>query len=29
MDPGESYDLLLMALAKSTAISVDEGDETG
>ena len=29
VNPGESYDPLLMALVKSTSISVDEGDETG
>ena len=29
VNPGESYDPLLMWLLKSTSISVDEGEETG
>ena len=29
VNPGESYDPLLIALVKSTSISVDEGKETG
>ena len=29
MNPGESYDPLLMSLVKSTSIIVDEGEETG
>jgi hypothetical protein len=29
MNPGENYDPLLMSLAKSTSIIVDEGEETG
>ena len=29
MNPGKSYDPLLMSLIKSTSISVDEGEETG
>ena len=28
VNPGESYDSLLMSLVKSTSISVDEGEET-
>ena len=29
VNPGESYDPLLMSLVKFTSISVDEGEETG
>jgi hypothetical protein len=29
VNQGESYDPLLMALVKSTSISVGEGEETG
>jgi hypothetical protein len=29
VNPGESYDPLLMSFIKSTSISVDEGMETG
>ena len=28
MNPGDSYDPLLMSLVKSTSIRVDEGEET-
>ena len=29
VNPGESYDPLLISLLKSTSISVDEGEDTG